>query len=115
LRLFASSGFGSVNKNVDIFIFPAVRRASAIVGISLLNAFQLLIVTSLHDEYHWELTATRVILFTCQTLQPDFQQFSGFRRVLLPIHIFNPYALNTLRCACSSIPCGLSVQELLAL
>jgi hypothetical protein len=34
LRLPASSGFGSVNSSVTRFAFPAVCRASAIVGIS---------------------------------------------------------------------------------
>jgi hypothetical protein len=90
LRLCASSGFGSVNKNVTRFVFPAVCRASAIMGISLSIALRLLIVTFLHYEYHRVLTAARVILFTNQTLQPDFQQFSGFKRVSFPIHIFNP-------------------------
>jgi hypothetical protein len=90
LRLCASSDFGSVNKNVARFVFPAVCRASAIVGISLSIALRLLIVTFLHNEYHQVLTAARVILFTYLTLQPDFQQFSGFKCVSFPIHIFNP-------------------------
>jgi hypothetical protein len=63
LRLPAPSGFGSVNSSVTRFAFPAVCRASAIVGISHSNALRLLYVTSLHDEYHRELTATRVITF----------------------------------------------------
>jgi hypothetical protein len=48
--------------------------------------------------------------FTSQALQSDFQQFSGFNYASFPMHIFNPFALNTLRCACSSIPFGQSVQ-----
>jgi hypothetical protein len=75
LRLIASSGFGSVNKNVARFVFPAVCRASAIVGISHPTTLRHLFVTFLHDEYHRVLTAARIILFTRQTLQPDFQQF----------------------------------------
>ena len=39
-----------------------------------------------------------------------FSLVLGFQHVSLSIHIFNLCALNTLRCACSSIPCGQSVQ-----
>jgi hypothetical protein len=63
LRLWASSGFGSVNSSVTRFAFPAVCRASAIVGISLSIALRFLSVTSLHSEYHRELTDARVQLF----------------------------------------------------
>jgi len=60
LRLCASSGFGPVNSSVARFVFPAVCRASAIVGISLSITLRFLSATFLHDEYHWELIATRV-------------------------------------------------------
>jgi hypothetical protein len=63
LRLSASSGFGSVNSSVTRFVFPAVCRASAIVGISLSITLRFLSATSLHLEYHQELTATRVTTF----------------------------------------------------
>jgi hypothetical protein len=63
LRLFASSGFGSVNSSVARFVFPAVGRASAIVGISLSIALRFLSATSLHSEYHRELTDARVATF----------------------------------------------------
>jgi hypothetical protein len=63
LAAFCFSGFGSVNENVTSFVFPAVRRASAILGISHSTALRLLFVTSLYNEYHQELTATRVITF----------------------------------------------------
>ena len=63
LRHCASSGFGSVNSSVTRFVFPAVCRASAIVGISHSIALRFLFATSLHYEYHRELTATRVTTF----------------------------------------------------
>ena len=57
------SGFGLVNSSVTRFVFPAVCRASAIVGISHSIAFRFLFVTSLHSEYHRELTDARVATF----------------------------------------------------
>jgi len=63
LRLCASSGFGPVNSSVTRFVFPAVCRASAIVGILHSIALRFLFATFLHYEYHRELTATRVTTF----------------------------------------------------
>jgi len=63
LRLRAFSGFGSVNASVAKFVFPAVCRASAIVGISHSIALRFLYATSLHSEYHRELTEARVTTF----------------------------------------------------
>jgi hypothetical protein len=63
LRLRAFSGFGPVNSSVTRFAFPAVCRASAIVGISHSKALRFLFATSLHSEYHRELTDARVTTF----------------------------------------------------
>lgn len=63
LRLPASSGFGPVGCSVARIAFPAVCRASAIVGITHTITLRLLFVSSLHDEYHQVLTAAKVFLF----------------------------------------------------
>jgi hypothetical protein len=87
-----------------------VCRASAIVGISHPIALRLSFVTSLHNEYHRELTAARVKTFLlarfCNLI------FMSFRVQLCFVtdSHFTSCALNTLRCACSSFPCGQSVQ-----
>jgi len=91
LRLFASSGFGSVFKTVARSVFPAVCRASAIVGISHSFALRLLFVTSLQSEYHRELTATRVRTFYLSNFAVWFSSASGFKSVLLPIHLFQSF------------------------
>jgi hypothetical protein len=110
LRLFASSGFGSVNSSVARFVFPAVGRASAIVGISLSIALRFLSATSLHSEYHRELTDARVATFLltrfCNLIFSSFR----FPTCFVADSHFQSLSLNTLRCACSSIPCGQSVQ-----
>jgi hypothetical protein len=110
LRLFASSGFGSVNSSVARFAFPAVGRASAIVGISLSIALRFLSATSLHSEYHRELTDARVATFLltrfCNLIFSSFR----FPTCFVADSHFQSLSLNTLRCACSSIPYGQSVQ-----
>jgi hypothetical protein len=63
LRRSAFSGFGLVNSSVTRVVFPAVRRASAIVGISHSIALRFLSATSLHSEYHRDLTDARVTTF----------------------------------------------------
>ena len=63
LRLCASSGFDPVDSSVTRFVFPAVSRVSSILGISLSITLRFLSATFLHEEYRWELTATRVTTF----------------------------------------------------
>jgi hypothetical protein len=63
LRLSAFSCFGLLNFTVSGIVFPAVCRASAIVGILHSIVLRLLFVTSLHNEYHRDLIAARVITF----------------------------------------------------
>lgn len=110
LRLLASSGFGPVCCSVARIAFPAVCRASAIVGITHSIALRLLFVSSLHDEYHQVLTAAKVYSFLLTSLfRPVFSR-SGFNCNLFPNSYFNPFALCILRCAFTSIPCGQSVQ-----
>jgi hypothetical protein len=90
--------------------FPAVCRASAIVGISHPIALRLSFVTSLHDEYHRVLTAARVITFLLSWFcNPVFIRFR-VQLCFVSDSYFTSCALNTLRCACSSFPCGQSVQ-----
>jgi hypothetical protein len=96
LRLCASSGFGPVSISVARIAFPAVYRASAILGISHSIALRLLVVTSLHDEYHQELTATRVRTFYFSDFATCFSSASGFKSVLLPIHLFQSFCPNHL-------------------
>jgi hypothetical protein len=110
LRLCAFSGFGSVNKTVASPVFPAVCRASAIVGISHSFALRLLFATSLQSEYHWELIVTRIRTSYLSNFAVWFSSASGFKSVLLPIHLFQSFCPSILRCACSSFPCGQSVQ-----
>jgi hypothetical protein len=86
-----------VNKTVTSPVFPAVCRASAIVGISHSFALRLLFAESLHDEYHRELTATRVKTFYFSDFAVWFSSVRGFKSVLLPNHFFHSFALITLR------------------
>jgi hypothetical protein len=72
LRLSAFSGFGLVNFTVSGIVFPAVCRASAIVGISHSNVLRLLFVPSLHNEYHQDLIAARVLTFYLAGLAASF-------------------------------------------
>ena len=96
LRLCAFSGFGSVNKTVASPVFPAVCRASAIVGISHSFALRFLFATSLQSEYHRELTATRVRTFYFSDFTAWFSSASGFKSVSLPIHPFQSFCPNHL-------------------
>ena len=110
LRLPASSGFGPVGCSVARIAFPAVCRASAIVGITHTITLRLLFVSSLHDEYHQVLTAAKVFSFLLASLfRSGFSRF-GFNCVLFPIRYLNPFAFCIFRCASTSIPCGQSVQ-----
>ena len=85
-----------MNISVARFAFPAVCRASAILGISQSIALQLLLVTSLHDEYHQELTATRVRTFYSSDFAACFSSASGFKSVSLPIHLLQSFCPNHL-------------------
>ena len=91
LRLCASSGFDPVDISVARFVFPALCRASAIVEILHSIALRLLFVTSLHAEYHWELTDARVRTFYFSDFAAWFSSVSGFRSVSLPIHFFQSF------------------------
>jgi len=96
LRRCASSGFGPDDKTVTRFVFPAVCCASAIVEISHSIVLRLLFDLSLHVEYHWELTVTRVRTFYFSDFTAWFSSASGFKSVSLPIHLFQSFCPNRL-------------------